>query len=67
MLRRITKQVGRFRAGNEHDYPFSTWNKIAADAGMALDKFSEEVQHNPVLQSSLKRRPVIHRRLGATA
>ena len=67
MLRQITKTVGRFREGAQHDYPRDVWNKIAADAGMVLDKFSTAIEENKVLQSSLKGRPRIHVRLGGTA
>lgn len=67
MLCKITKQVGRFREGSEHDYPHDVWQKIAQDAGMPLEKFTVKVDSNLVLQSSLKGRPRIHQRLGATA
>lgn len=66
MLRQITRQVGRFRVGNQHDYPLGVWNKISADAGMSLDKFSKPVEINTVHQSSLKGTPRIHLRLGST-
>ncbi len=66
MLRKITQTVGRFKAGVECDYPRDIWNQIARDAGMPLDKFSEGLEANVVLQSALKGRAKIHRRLGAT-
>ena len=66
MLRAITKQVGRYRVGNQHDYPLGVWRKIAVDAKMPLDKFTQVVEVNPVHQSSTKGRPRIHVRLGAT-
>lgn len=66
MLRKFTKVVGRYREGAEHDYPRSVWQKIAEGAGLPLDKFTVEVENNPVAQSSLKGRPTVHRRLGAT-
>lgn len=31
MLRRITLNVGRYEAGNTHDYPKGVWDKIARD------------------------------------
>lgn len=31
MLRMITQDAGRFEAGNTHDYPKGTWQKIATD------------------------------------
>lgn len=67
MLRRITKAVGRFREGAQHDYPHDVWVKIASDAGMRLDTFSKPVEDNPVHQSSLKGRVRLHTRLGGTA
>ena len=66
MLRKITKQVGRFQVGGQHDYPRAVWNKVAGDAKLPLDKFTELVEVNPVHQSSTKGRPRIHVRLGAT-
>lgn len=67
MLREITKEVGRFKVGQRHDYSQSVWNQIERNAGMKLDAFSRPVEDNPVLQSSgLKRKPSLHKRLGAT-
>ena len=31
MLRKITRSVGRYEAGNNHDYPKGVWDKIAVD------------------------------------
>ncbi len=67
MLRKVTKAVGRLKVGNALDYPTGVWRKIAADAGMKLDEFTQGVESNAVLQSALKGRVKIHRRLGATA
>lgn len=67
MLRVITKTVGRLTEGSERDYPASVWKQIEHDAGMKLDDFSRAVDSNKVLQSTLKGRPRIHKRLGATA
>lgn len=68
MLRKFTKVVGRYQVGAQHDYPRDIWNRLAVEAGMPLDKFTQAVETpNPVHQSPLKSRPVIHRRLGATA
>ena len=67
MLRKVTKAVGRMKVGNALDYPRATWNKIAADAGMKLDDFTTGVESNAVLQSALKGRVRIHKRVGATA
>lgn len=66
-LRKITKEVGRYKVGQLHDYPRDIWNKLSRDAGMKLTDFSEEVINgSPLAQSPLKGRPTIHRRLGAT-
>lgn len=67
MLRKVTKTVGRLKVGNMLDYPHCVWQKIEADAGMKLDSFTVGVESNAVLQSSLKGRVRIHRRLGSTA
>lgn len=67
MLRKITKAIGRFKEGEARDYPRDVWNQIAKDAGMSMDKFSVEIESNAVLQSALKGRVRIHKRLGATA
>ncbi len=67
MIRKITKAVGRFQVGKDFDYPRDVWNTIARSAGMKLEDFSETVTAaNPILQSSLKGTPKIHKRLGAT-
>lgn len=65
MLRRFTKAVGRFQAGTEHDYPRAVWAQIARSAEMDLDKFTQTIDNNVVLQSPLKGRVVIHKRLGS--
>jgi hypothetical protein len=31
MLRKITKDVGRYEANGQHDYPNGVWQKIALD------------------------------------
>ena len=66
MLRKITQEVGRFKVGNQLDYPRGVWNQIEKDAEMPLDKFSQAIESNAVLQSVLKGRVKIHKRLGAT-
>lgn len=67
MLRKITQKVGRLNVGNQLDYPRGVWKQIEKSAGMSLDKFSVPMESNAVLQSALKGRVKIHRRLGATA
>lgn len=41
MLRTITKSVGRYEAGNNHDYPKGVWDKIAVD--LSKDPANAEV------------------------
>lgn len=67
-LRKITRAVGRYKVGQEHDYPRGVWNKLAEDAGLGLNEFTAEVVNgSPLAQSPLKgRRPTIHKRLGAS-
>lgn len=67
MLRKITQKVGRLNVGSQLDYPRGVWKQIEISAGMALDKFSVPMESNAVLQSALKGRVKIHKRLGATA
>lgn len=69
-LRKFTKEVGRYGKGELHDYPRHTWQKMAQDAGMKLEDFTEDAELDELVskvkQSSLKKRPTIHKRLGAT-
>mgnify|MGYP001393462032 CR=1 FL=1 len=65
MLRKVTKAVGRLKEGILLDYPRGVWNKMALDAGMKLDDFTQERESNAVLQSALKSKPRIRTRLGA--
>lgn len=66
MLRRFTKDIGRFKTGAVHDYPFSVWRKMAADSEQKLDSFTTPIEFNPGLQSPL-RGPIKPRtRLGST-
>lgn len=74
MLRRFTKEVGRYSNGSLRDYPREVWNTIARSAGMALESFTVEVdESDPGVdkggfvrsQSPLKGRPRIQKRLGA--
>lgn len=67
MLRKITKDIGRYRAGEQHDYPRGVWNDIEAKAGMGLDEFSEAVDFNPTHQARTRGQPKIRPRLGSTA
>lgn len=67
MLRTITLAVGRYRVGDQHDYPRGVWNRLADCAKMPLDKFSRVVSENPTHQSTTKgARPKIHHRHGST-
>ena len=67
MLRKFTQAIGRYKVGQQHDYPLDVWNKLEKEAGKPLKSFTELIESNAILQSSLKRRPVIHTRAGATA
>ena len=52
MLRRLTQDAGRFKAGVLHDWPLATWNAVAADAGFkSLDAFSHAEEMSAVLQA----------------
>lgn len=42
MVRQFTRDVGRFKRLAVADYPLSTWQQIARDAGMPLDKFTRQ-------------------------
>lgn len=64
MLRRMTQDVGRFKKGDERDYPRGTWEQIATSAGKKLDSFSEVVDVNPSHISSMKRNIHVRTRLG---
>lgn len=66
MLRRITKSIGRYREGDQHDYPRGVWNDISMRAGKPLDSFSEAVEFNPTHQARTRGEPKIRPRLGST-
>ena len=66
MLRKITKDIGRYREGETHDYPRGVWNDIAANAKSALDSFSEPIEFNPTHQARTRGQPKIRPRLGST-
>ena len=51
MLRKITKQTGRWKAGVLHDWPLATWVQLARDAGMSLDEFSQPEEMDKVLSA----------------
>ena len=56
MLRRLTKDAGRFKAGVLHDWPLATWNGVAKDAGFkSMDDFSEPAQAAEALQGPRKK------------
>lgn len=65
MLREIVKEVGRYKEGDQHDYPKGVWDKIAVDAKMDLDEFSTLVDSNPALRSTTRSRFPVRKRLGA--
>ncbi len=43
MVRKFTKDVGRFRKDDVRDYPKSTWDDIAASVNRPLSRFSDPV------------------------
>lgn len=52
MLRRLTKDAGRFKVGVLHDWPLTVWNSVMKDAGFkSLDDFSKTEEMNTVLQN----------------
>ena len=65
MLREFTQAIDRYKQGEVHDYPQSTWSKMAKDARKDLDDFTQAVSINQGLQNPL-RGPVKNRkRLGS--
>lgn len=66
MLRKITKAFGRYKEGEQHDYPIAIWRRFEKELRTPMDKFSVEVP-NPILQNPLKGPVTIHKRLGSTA
>lgn len=82
MLRKITKEAGRYKTiGELHDYGRGIWNDIAksllkaegkktftdADVQKKLDSFSEPVNYNAAEQSMLRGKVKTRTRLGSTA
>lgn len=63
MLRKFTKDLGRYKKGQSHDYPKAVWEQIAKSAKAKLDSFSEAVENN-ILQSMMRGPVNIHKRLG---
>lgn len=66
MLREFTKAIGRYGEGEVHDYPVSTWNRMAASAKQPLDKFTRAVDINQGLQNPLRGPIKARTRLGST-
>lgn len=51
MLRRLTKDAGRFKSGTLHDWPKVTWDGVMTDAGFkTLDEFSKAEEQDAILQ-----------------
>lgn len=67
MLRKFTKDLGRYKSGEVHDYPKAVWENIARSAKAKLDSFSEAVDHNQALQNPLRGPVRMHQRLGSAA
>ncbi len=66
MLRKFTKDIGRFKAGATHDYPTGVWRKMAADSKQKLDSFTQPIEFNSGLQNPLRGPVKIRTRLGST-
>jgi hypothetical protein len=66
MLREITKDVGRYREGETHDYPRGVWGDIATAAKQPLDSFSRAIEGNPTHQARTRGEQKIRPRLGST-
>lgn len=66
MLRKVTKSIGRMKAGEVHDYPKAVWQSMAKSAKVKLESFSEEVEFNPGLQSPLRGPVRVRPRFGST-
>lgn len=50
MVREITKKAGRFGVGGVHDWPLSTWQQVAKDAGFkSIEDFSKPAAQAAVL------------------
>jgi len=64
MLRKFTKDIGRYKKGQQHDYPKAVWEQIAKSAKVKLEGFSEAVETNLVLQTMMRGPVNIHKRLG---
>ena len=80
MLRKITKDTGRYRVGEMHDYPRGVWAKLATDMLRAdgkrnvkpedierhLETFSEPIEFNASHQSVTRGPLRVRPRLGGT-
>jgi len=66
MLREFTKAIGRYKEGAVHDYPKTTWNRMALEAKAGLETFTKEVPINTSLQNPLRGPVKIRKRLGST-
>ena len=67
MLREFMKSIGRYKEGETHDYPKSTWDQISRNAGMKLESFTRPIANNPNLQNPLRGPVRIRKRLGAVS
>lgn len=64
MLRRFTKDIGRYKEGEVHDYPKSVWDRLAVNGKTRLERFTEVVEFNPGLQNMLRGPVRVRTRLG---
>ena len=65
MLRKFTRDIGRYHKGQLHDYPKAVWEQIAKSAKEKLANFSEAVDNNQALQNPLRGPVKVYKRLGA--
>ena len=64
MLREFMKDIGRYKVGETHDYPKTTWDQLARNAGTKLEAFTKPIANNPNLQNPLRGPVRIRKRLG---
>lgn len=65
MLRRFTKNIGRYKEGQEIDWPHDVWLTVERQSGMKLSDFSIALDNPMPKQSTLKGKFRAHPRLGS--
>jgi len=64
MLREFTQPIGRYKQGEVHDYPRTTWNQLAHNAKAKLESFTKAISIDTHLQNPLRGPVRIRKRLG---